>query len=261
MKFRYKINLLIFLTLLAMAGVFSRGPIAEHTAYHNFCDRRSFLGVPNFSNVASNILFVIIGIRGLLLLRTAAVPGKIPVIYFFLFLGILLTGVGSAYYHLSPNNATLVFDRLPMTMVFMSLLSVVIAESIRADIGVILAGPLLFTGMVSVWWWRYTGQTGAGDLRLYILVQYYPMILIPLILLLFRGSVFKPGAYQLLRVLGWYVAAKVFEELDCSIWSVTGFFSGHSLKHISAALATGCLVRMFRVRYISLTSQALYRVH
>lgn len=249
MRTGYKISLLIFLTLLAIVAVFARGPIAEQTVYHNFCDRRSVFGVANFANVISNGIFLIVGIRGLSLVQRSGAYTGIRVIYFSLFTGIVLTGFGSAYYHLSPNNGTLVFDRLPMTIVFMSLLAAIISEFISPVAGKILLGPLLLTGVASVLWWHYTEQAGKGDLRLYILVQYYPMLLIPLILLLFSASAGDRSWHQLAGVFGWYFAAKVFDLLDCPVWSALGFISGHTLKHLAAGLATWYLVRLFRIKY------------
>ncbi len=132
-----------------------------------------------------NFLFILVGLRGLLLLERPVVSGGISVIYLVLFSGILLTGFGSAWYHLSPDNDSLVFDRLPMTIVFMALLSATIGEQIDPGMGVRLLFPLLVIGVASILWWHYTERAGAGDLRLYVLVQYYPILLIPLILLLF----------------------------------------------------------------------------
>jgi hypothetical protein len=249
MRTRYKIALLIFLTLLAIIAVFARGPVAEHTAYHRFCDRRTFFGVANFANVFSNCLFLVVGIRGLSLLKASTAPTGIGVIYIFLFAGIVFTGFGSAFYHLSPDNNSLVFDRLPMTIVFMSLLAAIISEFISQATGAILLAPLLLAGITSVLWWHHTELAGAGDLRLYILVQYYPLLLIPLILLFFGGSARGRAWHQLGWVFGWYLVAKVFDVLDCPVWSALGIVSGHTVKHIAAGLSTWWLVRMFQLKY------------
>lgn len=249
MRTSYKISLLVVVTLVAIIAVFVQEPVAERTAYHYFCDGRTIFGIANFANVISNVIFLVVGIRGLSLLQRSGVSAGIKTIYLFLFTGIVLTGFGSAYYHLSPDNNTLVFDRLPMTIVFMSLLAAIISEFISPAAGKILLGPLLLIGVASVLWWHYTEQSGNGDLRLYILVQYYPMLLIPLILLLFSASAGDRSWHQLAGVFGWYLAAKGFDLLDCPVWSALGFVSGHTLKHLAAGLATWYLVRMFRIRY------------
>ena len=49
-----------------------------------------------------------------------------------LFLGILLTGFGSAYYHLDPTISTLFWDRLPMAVSFMAILAIGIEERVDA---------------------------------------------------------------------------------------------------------------------------------
>jgi hypothetical protein len=73
-----------------------------------------FWRIPNFWNVVSNIPFIAIGAAGLWRFRDG--PATI-----ILFLGFFLTGVGSSYYHWHPNDATLFWDRLPMTLSFASL--------------------------------------------------------------------------------------------------------------------------------------------
>jgi Ceramidase len=204
--------ILLLLTAVAVAGVFAIPHIPQSAGYHEFCDTRAFAGIPNFGNVISNLPFVIIGFVGLLSVKKSAAPGNIAVIYIFLFTGIVLTGFGSAYYHEYPDNNTLVFDRLPMTLVFMSLLAAIIAESIDPKIGALALPPLLLTGIASVLWWHYTESAGSGDLRLYVLVQYYPMILIPAILILFPPPAGRLSWMPLVFAAAWYGTAKIFER-------------------------------------------------
>jgi len=246
MRSRYKLSFLVLLTVLAIAGVYAIPSIPQSVTYHNFCDTKTFAGIPNFANVISNLPFVIVGLIGILSVKRSAAPGNIAVIYISLFAGIILTGLGSAYYHGYPDNNTLVFDRLPMTIVFMSLLAAVAGESIDARIGAIALAPLLLTGILSVLWWHYTESTGAGDLRLYVLVQYYPMVLIPAILILFPPPAGRLSWLPLLYAATWYGMAKVCEQFDCDIYSALGFVSGHSLKHLAAAVSTWFLVKRFR---------------
>jgi hypothetical protein len=244
-----KLYLLAFLTLAAIAGVFSVNPIPQSVSYHNFCDNRTIWGIPNFANVASNLPFVVIGIAGLFFLKRSTAHNASTTSYLFLFMGIIFTGIGSAYYHLSPDNDTLVFDRLPMTIVFMSLLAAITGEAIGPRTGGIALTPLVLTGAGSILWWHYTGRTGTGDLRLYVLVQYYPMILIPAILLLFPSAATRRGWPPLLWAFGWYFIAKGCELLDCGIYSTLGFISGHALKHLSAAVSTWLLVKRYRIMH------------
>jgi hypothetical protein len=131
--------------------------------YHQFADRRSFLGIPNFGDVTSNLPFAVIGIWGIVLLLRSN-PQRIaehfvdpqerwP--YLFVFAGLLLTAFGSSYYHLAPDNARLVWDRLPMTITFMGMVAAVIAERISVRLGLWLLPFLLCVGLASVfeWYW------------------------------------------------------------------------------------------------------------
>jgi hypothetical protein len=163
----------------------------------------------------------------------------------------LLTGMGSAWYHVAPDNNTLVFDRIPMTIVFMSLLSATLSEFVNLKLGGMLLGPLVLIGVVSVLWWHYTESGGTGDLRLYVLVQYYPMLLIPLILCLFPSAGSRRGTLYLLWVVVWYLIAKVCDVFDRFIYAFTGFASGHSLKHLAAAVATLYLVKLFQFKHLT----------
>jgi hypothetical protein len=246
MRSPYKLYFLILLTVLAVAGVYSIPHIPQSTTYHRFCDTRAFAGIRNFANVISNLPFVIVGMIGILSVKRSVAPRNIAVIYISLFTGIILTGFGSAWYHGYPDNNTLVFDRLPMTIVFMSLLAAVAGESIDAGIGVFSLAPLLLIGIASVLWWHYTELGGTGDLRLYVLVQYYPMILIPAILILFPPPTAQLSWLPLVYAAAWYGIAKICEQFDCTIYSALGFVSGHSLKHLAAAVSTWFLVKRFR---------------
>jgi hypothetical protein len=249
MKSRTKLLLIILLTLVAIAGVAMLKPIPQNLSYHLFADQTAILGIPNFLNVVSNFPFLIFGLYGLSLLKKTNARKSIKVMYAILFSGILLTGLGSAYYHYSPNNNSLVYDRIPMTIVFMAFLSVTVAELVDIKLGAFLLLPLLLLGITSVLWWHHSELAGEGDLRFYAFIQFYPMILIPLIILLFPS----PGRNRVLRLLGWvfiwYIIAKIAEYFDKEIYSITGFISGHSLKHIAAAIATWYIVKMFAYKY------------
>ena len=249
MKPAQKTILLLICTIIAIIAVFSLHPIAQPLSFHNFADHRSWLGIPNFGNVASNLPFLVIGIIGLRLTWRAHVTSSIRLIYSILFIGVLLTGLGSGYYHSNPNNNTLVWDRIPMTIIFMALFSATVAELINMPWGLRLLFPLVFLGIASVYWWHYTEDKGHGDLRLYMLIQYYPMLFIPLILWLFYEPIHKPTLKCLLWVVIWYVIAKIFEQLDYPIFRTLGI-SGHTLKHLAAAVSTWYFVLLFRRKYI-----------
>jgi hypothetical protein len=241
--------LLGLLTLVTLAALFLLPPVAQSLSFHHFADDRSLWGIPNFGNVASNLPFLVIAIIGLVTVVRATVPSAIRLTYTLLFVGVLLTGLGSAYYHWNPNNDTLVWDRIPMTIVFMSLLAATVAELVSRRLGVGLLLPLVAVGVGSVIWWHYSETRGYGDLRLYGWVQFYPMLALPLILWLFYTPVVKFILRCLVWVVVWYVIAKVLEQLDFPIYRAIGV-SGHTLKHLAAAVSTWYFVVLFRRQYI-----------
>ncbi|MFC1749982.1 ceramidase domain-containing protein [Pseudomonadota bacterium] len=237
MGFDKKTKTLLAFILISLIGVFFVDPIPQPREYHDFVDQNTFLGVPNAWNVLSNIPFIIIGAIGLVaLIRTppAALVGVYKTISKMFFVGLILTGFGSGYYHLSPSNPTLVWDRLPMTLSFMAFFSFVLAMHISERVGRTLFWPLIAVGVCSVFYWAYTESINAGDLRFYGVVQFLPMVLIPAVVVMFPKAVYK--AVYIWGVIGVYVLAKVCEHFDGQIYSLLGV-SGHSLKHIAAALS------------------------
>ena len=227
-------------TLLAIVVVFFIPPIPQDPAYHDFVDQRTLHGVPNFWNVASNLRFVIAGLLGLLvLLGRKSLPGGLPELnwaYVVFFAGVLLTGFGSAYYHLDPVNESLVWDRLPMTLAFMAFFSIIVGEYLSPGAGRALLWPLLLVGMLSIVYWHMTERAGDGDLRPYGLVQFLPMVLIPMILLMFRSRL--NGSVFLWAMIAAYALSKITEHYDAEIYALIGTLSGHSIKHILAAVGT-----------------------
>jgi hypothetical protein len=159
------------------------------------------------------------------------------------FVALLLVGAGSAYYHLGPNNARLVWDRLPIAIVFTSLLAWVIGDRIDERIGVASTLPLTVCGLLSVWYWQHTESIGRGDLRPYAVAQFYPPLGILLLLLLFprRG----PSQWLWLAALGSYAVAKWAELGDAAVYAATGWVSGHTLKHLAATVSAYCLYRVW----------------
>ena len=212
--------------------------IPQDPEYHNFADQKVYLGLINFSNVISNLPYLIFGLLGAIgFLRHPKLQliQSLKYAYLTFFIGVSLTGFGSAYYHLNPGNDTLFWDRLPMTLAFMPFFTLLIAEYVSERGAIRLFLPLLVTGVVSVVYWYWTETQGRGDLRLYILVQFLPIILIPLILMLYQSR-FTHGYYYWL-IIACYVLAKIFEQADQIIFDALIYVSGHSLKHMVSALA------------------------
>jgi len=242
------LGLLLILTIMAITGIYLIPPMAQSLSFHSFADHRTLIGVPNFANVTSNLPFLFVGIWGFVTLRRFSTPRPIFLMYTLLFTGVILTGLGSAYYHSNPNNDSLVWDRIPMTIVFMAFLSATVAELIGRRLGARLLIPLVIVGIGSVLWWHYTEGLGHGDLRLYYLVQFYPMLAIPLILWLYYDPTHKPALLCLVWVVLWYIVAKLLEHWDYPIYSLFGI-SGHTLKHIAAAASTWYFVVLFQRKY------------
>lgn len=246
-SFRLRTGLLLGLAAGAVVAVLGVPPIPQDPAYHDFADRRALLGIPNALDVLSNLGFLVAGVLGLLATRRAALVQEWErAAYGVLFLGVALTSAGSAYYHLAPANDTLFWDRLPMTLVFMSLFAVTIGERVSGRAGEVLLGPLVAAGAGSVLYWHLGEQAGTGDLRPYALVQFLPILAIPLMLLLFPARYTRTGDVGV--VIAAYGVAKGLEALDAQIFGLGGIVSGHTLKHLCAAAALCWLARMVRLR-------------
>ena len=231
----WRLLVLLAVSLAAALGVFLLGPIAQDLSYHQFADRRTILGVANFWNVVSNLPFVWVGAVGVAAIARGNAPGSLGALranYLAFFAATPLVGLGSAYYHWAPSNSTLFWDRLPMTLAFMAFFSTVVGEHLDPRLGRRLLVPLLAAGLGSVLYWHMTELAGHGDLRPYILVQYLPILLVPLILWLFPGQL-VPSGYTW-SLLATYAVAKVLELLDGSIYAAMGL-SGHTWKHLAAA--------------------------
>lgn len=224
-------------------------PIPQPLSYHNFADQRSWLGIPNFGDVISNVPFAIVGIWGLIFLsgprgKNFSDPRE-RWLYVFMFAALILTALGSGYYHLAPDNARLVWDRIPIMMVFMALLAAVIAERVSVTAGVVLFPVFEIVGIASVLTWIAGEMYGHGDLRFYAAVQVYAVLILLLTLLLppkyTRGSDF-------VIVVGFYALAKLLEASDRQVFALGHIVSGHTLKHLAAAAASYWILRMLQKR-------------
>lgn len=232
-----------------------RGPFAQDQHYHDFADQRPLFGIPHGLNVLSNAPFLLVGAAGLAFLagprsRRAGGPFRTPAerwpfVVFFLAVG--LTAVGSAYYHLDPTNARLVWDRLPMAAAFTALLAAVLDDRLGPPVGTRLMPLLVAAGLASVWYWDWTERQGAGDLRPYFITQFGTMAVMAVVFLTYPAR-YTGGAW-LYGVMGWYLVAKVCEQpFDRPIFDRLGWVSGHTLKHLTAAASTACVLRWVRGR-------------
>lgn len=244
--------LLIAVTLAVIVTLFLHGPIPQDTAYHAFADQKTLFNIPHFGDVISNVAFVLVGIAGITKIAGNDIPGGLPGLrlpYLLFFLGVTLTGAGSAWYHLSPSNQSLVWDRLPMTVAFMAFFSAMVGEYYSIRAGRRLLWPMIAAGLASVIYWHLTEQAGKGDLRFYAIVQFLPMLLIPLIVF-FRPARLQPATY-LWWLMFCYLFAKLLEIQDREIHTLTGFISGHTLKHLVSAAGTGFFYLALKHRRIT----------
>lgn len=234
-----------FTLLLTVAGslvfALSLERIAQDPDYHRFADQRAWLGIHNVLNILSNLPFLVVGVAGAhFCLKQHTLELRSAWLTFFA--GVVFVSAGSAWYHWQPDSESLVWDRLPMTIAFMGLLVALLAESVPAPGVKWLLVPAVLTGLASVFYWQHF-----DDLRFYVWVQVVPLLAIPVVMVLFRR---RYTHHWLLPVaLGCYLLAKFFEFSDRETFEMmSGFVSGHTLKHLLAALACYLILVMLKTR-------------
>ena len=248
---RVTARILVGLAILGALSFWFVPPIAQPQWYHDFGDKRPLLGMPNFWNVISNLPFLFVGGWGIWYLLSDGTKDGLRDIaerwmFLFLFAAVALTGLGSAYYHWEPNNDRLVWDRLPLAMMFMALFAIIVAERLSRRLGALLFIPFVLLGAATVFYWHLTEIWGRGDLRPYLLGQLYPVAAIPILLWLCPASYTRTE--NLYIAIGWYAGAKLYEFLDKEIYAVGQMVSGHTLKHIGAAVSCYMILRWIRQR-------------
>jgi hypothetical protein len=221
------------LAMFCIIALLLHGPIPQNQDYHHFADQRNIFGIPNFFNVITNIPFAIVALFGLREI-TKADETKFKNIGFTLFVGFILVTLGSGYYHLWPDNETLVWDRIPITVILMSFFSFLIYDLIDRKTGYKAFIILNLLGIMSVLYWHLGERQGGGDLRWYAMVQFFPVIAIPLILILYKSSF---NHYrEVIPVFLFFGLAKLAESFDKEIYHLLNqVISGHSIKHLFMA--------------------------
>lgn len=236
---------------IACALLALHGPIIQLAHYHEFADQSTFLGVPHAGDVLSNAGFAVIGVWGWLRIRPMR---SYPAIqagwhgYQLFLVGLVLTAIGSSFYHLAPDNARLLWDRLPIALACAGLLAAVRTETQFLANGKLTTAWLALFAVGSVAWWYFTDQQGQGDLRPYLLLQALPLVLIPLWQAIYRANRADRIWFGLALLL--YVFAKASELRDHELLTALGWVSGHTLKHMLATAAAAVLVARlsYRVR-------------
>jgi hypothetical protein len=230
--------LIVGIKVLAVAAALLIPAMPQPVGYHDFADHRDGFGIHNFLDVASNFGFLIVGVIGLVVASGRRAQFEFTIErwpYVIFFVGVTLTAAGSAYYHLAPDNETLFWDRLPMTLAFMALVCSQIVDriSIRAGLGLLI--PMLILGAASVIYWHITERAGVGNVVPYGVLQAYSVVIVLLL------AVLKPSRYTHGRILywvfAWYVLSKILETYDAEVLEWGHVVSGHTLKHLAAAAA------------------------
>ncbi len=222
---------LLLVVAAVMAFFWGFLPLKDWSHYFNFADQRKLFDIPNTLDVLSNLGFLLAGLLGLIWAKTCRLPGVHRVLGAGMALGSLLTFFGSSYFHLNPNPGSLLWDRLSMTLVFASLVGLLIADRIDRPSGfwsaIVLVGIgiLVNVGFAKDWF----------SLRPYILFQYGSILyLLVLVCLQPKGLIANSLIFKVAIL---YLAAKVFEVLDAPVFELLGFVSGHTLKHLFAGAA------------------------
>jgi len=232
---------LIVISIAMLAVFLMREALPQNPLYHDFADQRELLGIPNLQDVASNLAFLIIGIAGIVVWVRRR-PEGIAISWLVMFAAVSMVSFGSGYYHWAPDNGSLLWDRLPMTVGFMALFVGLISEHTSERAERFLLAPALAVGIASALWWHFT-----DDLRFYFWVQYTPLVCIPFVLAVYPPRYTHRSA--LLYALGLYVLAKFAEAWDRQIFALTAnLVSGHTLKHFLAAGAVLAILLMLRRR-------------
>lgn len=202
-----------------------------HAHGHPFVDARTLLGIPNAMDVLTNLPLALAGLWGLRVLRGRTQPVATQQAALVFFAGLLATGFGSAWYHWEPDAAGLAWDRLGMAVTFAGALSLAVAERVgqvpaRWSLQLLLPLATLSAILPAL----------TGNVLPWAVQQFGGMAL--MVWLALRRPV--PGAIgvRLGALIALYALAKVLELGDAAVFHATvETISGHSLKHLTAALA------------------------
>ncbi|MDP3815191.1 hypothetical protein [Pseudomonas sp.] len=214
---------------LALAAILAPS-VQQPAHYHAFADQRALLGIPHALDVFSNLPFLLLGLLGLTRLAQVLDP-RWRSLALLMCLGLLFTFAGSSVYHLSPNDHSLLYDRLGMLVLFSGILSLATADrlGLAAASGVLLTVAL--GGAASLWAWR-----ASDNLLPWILLQAGGMLV--LASLAFCRARSGGHGFRLGLCVAWYALAKLCELTDDHLFHLSGeLLSGHSIKHVLSAIA------------------------
>jgi len=231
----------IFASILAailILGAWALPQIPQAQSYHNFADQAPCWGIPHGLNVLSNLAFLFVGFYGVFKRPRYALGRDVLLGLVTFWVGIFLITLGSAYYHWSPSDETLLWDRLPMSIAFMGVSFSLIMAQGRVRLYII---PYLIMEAMGVGATLYAHFM--NDLSFYAMCQAYPLLLA--LISAIRLWPMK-GTKDLLWGFSAYGLAKLFEHNDLTVFELSGsLVSGHTIKHILAALGAFFVLRFF----------------
>jgi hypothetical protein len=211
------------------------GPLAQQASYHDLADTRMLGPVPRAGDVLSNLAILAAGLWGATLGPRLRADDDERIAWRVLVGATIATALGSAWYHLAPSDATLAWDRLPMSLVMAATLALVLADRVDARFAREALLPFGAVGTASVAWWAAT-----GDLTLYAVVRVGTGAAIVVLLILRPGR--TRGAEWLWGAIALDVAMTLFERFDRAVWTATGeLASGHNVKHLLAGAVLACV--------------------
>jgi len=207
-------------------------------ALHEYADSRAWFGLSNAMDVLSNLPFAVFGLIGLWNVRrkSGQLNQQLRVLAQCFYGGLVVTAIGSSYFHLNPLSAIgLAGDRMGMTVVFAGILGLAAWERISERAGFALMNAMLAGGAIAVAVWL-----GSNNIWPWAQVQFGGMAMLGVLAAMAHRT--KDVQINMLALIGCYAAAKLFEMNDQSVYEATQhLISGHSLKHIVAGIAAVCV--------------------
>ena len=234
-------ELALLLAVAALAALAALLPATGLPAgYHDFADQRTLLGLPHALDVLSNLPFAVMGAWGLWWLR------RVPLdrlgtaqrgLAGLLFIGLIVTAFCSSGYHLDPHDAGLCIDRVGMSLAFAGLLGLAAADRISARAGVALAALVAVAAPATA----LVAWLG-GNMTPWAVLQGGGLVLLAALAL--RRPQPRALGFSIIGVIAFYAVAKALELADAPVFALTQqLISGHSAKHLVAALAAWPVVR------------------
>ncbi len=240
----------MFMAFLAVV-LFGLEPIPQNQAIHDYADARGCFGLANCGDVLSNLGFTVAGLLGLWMVACKkALFGPqqrvLKALFLLFFSAVTTVSIASSYYHVVLHDHGLFWDRVPITLSFLTLFPAILADRVTPRFGAWFAALAIPAGLGSLVYWITTEAAGAGDLRFYGLVQAFPLFCLMIMPWLFPKASYSQTPY-LYAMAGLYGVAKLVEVFDERVFELTGHLvSGHSLKHLFAAAACLVVVPMIR---------------